>query len=94
MSRILSIDAWEYRTKDSGVLVADLHKAFDHVCNPDDWRAPIDAIVPVAELPLTVQAIGFYTGTGVKTNHAEISGCIGEFWRVQSVGYRNGPCGP
>lgn len=95
MSRTLSIAPWEYTTTDGEFTVAELHKAFDIVADPNDWRGPIDAIVPAAEVAISVQAIGFYTGAGVRTNRADApAGCEGgEFWRLQSVGYREGPAG-
>lgn len=95
MSRILAIDAWEYEATDGTFTVADLHKHYDRICNPDDWRAPIDVVVPKAETMITVAAIGFYTGTTCTTNKVDgPEECTGEFWKVTSVGYRNGPCGP
>jgi len=93
--RILAIDAWEYKATDGTFTVADLHKQYNRICNPNDWRAPIDAIVPKAEVLITVAAITYYTGTTCKTHLVDApDGYSGEFWRIRSVGYRNGPCGP
>ena len=95
MSRILNIDAWEYAKKDGEFLVADLHKAFNLVIDPEDWRGAIDAVIPAIEAPITTQAITFYTGTVAKETPVDPpTGFDGEFVRVTSVGYRNGPCGP
>lgn len=66
-----------------------LLKAFDVVCDPDDWRAPIDAEVAVEEVPVTVAAIEYFTATSVRVTRCHTDRC-----RVRSVGYRSGPAGP
>lgn len=79
--------------------IPDMEAAFDKVSNPDDWRAPIDALVPGSEIGVTEAAITFFTGT-VPTVRAHIKVdpathlLCGRGFRVKSVGYRNGPCGP
>lgn len=77
----------------------ELHAAFDRVADPDDWRAPINAIVPEEELPVTLAAIEFFTATKGKAEpskwevvppEGEVKKCV----RVTAAGYRNGPAGP
>lgn len=75
----------------------ELKPAFDKVANPLDWRAPISALVEAKDLAKTIAAIGFHCGTSTEVlavgteNHTE---SLETIYRVKSVGYRNGPCGP
>lgn len=62
---------------------------FDLVKDPADWRNPIDSIVDTVNLTKTLVAITFFTGT-----QAEYQDTGNRQYRVTSVGYRNGPCGP
>ena len=66
-----------------------LKAAFDAVCNPDDWKAPIGAYVMGEDVGVTVKAIQFYTATtpAVSLNQAKM------MYLVTSPGYRNGPAG-
>lgn len=66
-----------------------LSRAFDLVCDPDDWKAEIHTLVPVEDRDVTVAAIEFYTGTGVEIG-PENQGHV----EVYSTGYRRGPAGP
>lgn len=69
---------------------ADLYReAFDHVCDPQDWKAPIDALVPRTLVNLYAQAVEFMTGTAPTVELA--SGT--ELVRIRAAGYRSGPCG-
>lgn len=64
--------------------------AFDQVCDPIDWKAPIDCEVPYNIAYLYTQAIEFMTGvkpTGT-TNGVSIYG----MYRLQCCGYALGPC--
>jgi hypothetical protein len=68
---------------------AHLTAAFDLVCDPTDWRAPIDATVSGdMDLSLLAEAIIHFTGT-VPTFDGTPGG-----YRVWAEGYRMGPCGP
>jgi len=71
-----------------GYTLGELKMAFDKVANPNDWRAPINAVIHKRDLNRVVAAIEFYTATETKTND------LGNYVQVMSVGYRNGPAGP
>ena len=70
-------------------LTIDHQPAFQLVANKDDWRAPIDAIVPADKLVAVLKAIAHFTAT-----EATVSVEGNGFFRVKSVGYRMGPAGP
>ena len=67
-----------------------LRKAFNKVKDMADWRNPIFKRVLAPHVAVTVAAIEFYTGTNVKVRKHP-SGIFD--YSVESVGYRNGPCG-
>lgn len=70
-----------------------MRSAFDQVCDPADWKAPIDCIVPVGAEQLYTQAIVFMTATYPNQNRC--SDATGNpSWRLTSIGYRAGPAGP
>lgn len=73
-------------TKDQA---ADIYRAaFDQVCNPADWKAEVDCVVPYELANLYKQAIEFMVG-------APVTGCKveGGMYHLRSIGYRAGPCG-
>ena len=71
--------------------LADLYrKAFDHICDPADWKAPIDCEVPWEVANIYMQAIEFMTG--VKPTSGYVTGYPAKA-RLVCKGYRNGPCG-
>lgn len=43
-----------------GTPVAELRTAFGKVCDKTNWKNPIDATIPVEDVPVTVKAIRFY----------------------------------
>lgn len=43
--------------------VAELRAAFQAVENPDNWKKPVVAVVPLAKLAITIQAIEFFAGS-------------------------------
>lgn len=65
-------------------------KAFDQVCDPVDWKAPIDCEVPWDVANLYMQAIEFMTG--LKPNSEYVCG-YPALARLTCIGYRAGPCG-
>ena len=79
-----------------------LKKAFDLVCDPDDWRKKIDKTLyldskgKVVETGVTIdevrEAIVFFTAT--EPTAKEVPASVGIAVRVTSVGYRAGPAGP
>ncbi len=70
-----------------------LSAAFDLLCDPSDWRAPIDALVPATGVELAIAAIEHFTATTPKVGLARYPVGL-KVWRVSSVGYRAGPAGP
>ena len=71
-----------------------LRKAFDQVCDPNDWRGPIDALVPLTSSDIYVQAVEFMTATKPTLKLSGHYGSDGHLMlRLQSVGYRAGPAG-
>jgi hypothetical protein len=70
---------------------ADYYRAlFALVCDPADWKAPVDCVVPFAIGGDVQEAVVFMTGA--LAARETIAG--GKEVRVWSVGYRAGPCGP
>lgn len=66
--------------------------AFSH-CHPvDDWRAPIDVIVPFDAANVYMQAIEFMTAVRPNVEPVKVNGAT--HFRLTCVGYRNGPAGP
>ena len=61
--------------------------AFNVICDKADWKAPVDAIVALDDLAVTMNGIQFMTATP-----ADCDPIGGGFYRVTAAGYRNGPC--
>lgn len=69
---------------------ADLYReAFKQVCEEDDWKKPIDCMVPYHLANLYMQAIEFVTGVPAQGTAA---GCVPGMYRLTCIGYRAGPC--
>lgn len=67
----------------------ELQTTFDLVCDQDDWRAPIETIVPSqVDFARVIHAIEFFTAT--TPTFTPCSGGV----RVTAKGYRAGPAGP
>lgn len=66
-------------------------EAFALIENPNDWRAPIDAVIEAKDFDRCVRACEFFTSTELEKVE-ELH--YGKFYRVTAVGYRNGPAGP
>lgn len=72
--------------------VATLYRAaFDQVCDPQDWKAAVDCLVPWDLANLYLQAIEFMTG--VKPDCEYKITAAGQMAHLTCVGYRAGPCG-
>ena len=69
----------------------ELTLAFEKVQDPHDWRAPIDCWIDKNDVALYEAAIIYFTGT---TPLIFVPSGNTKTWRIKSVGYRNGPCGP
>ena len=66
-----------------------LYFAFGQIQNPDDWKAPIDCIVPMESASLVYYAIVHFTGMAPTSTRLS----DGRF-HMTCVGYRMGDCGP
>jgi hypothetical protein len=64
---------------------------FSKVCNPDDWKAPIDSLCHESEREATAKAIIFFTATEPTFTPLQV-GPRG-WLRVTAKGYRMGPAG-
>jgi hypothetical protein len=67
----------------------ELKNAFDKVCDPGDWKAPIHARVMRKDIDVTLAAIAFFTGTSGGVT--DVAGRPDVY--IESDGYRNGPAG-
>jgi GH25 family lysozyme M1 (1,4-beta-N-acetylmuramidase) len=69
--------------------ITDLEEAFRKACDPDDWKAPIEAWCRPVEAPAICEAIRFYTATEpkVELDTARMR------YRITSEGYCAGPAG-
>lgn len=75
-----------------GYTQLELLQTFDNICDPIDWKKPIEAIVMGQFLHRVVAAIEFYTATNPTVTPA---GKLNRrVFRVKSEGYRQGPAGP
>jgi hypothetical protein len=72
-----------------GFTEKQLREAFDLVTDENDWRAPINALVPPDFARQAEAAIVFFTGCPV-----EILEVNEKSVNVRACGYRLGPCGP
>ena len=70
----------------------DLHATFHAICDPADWRAPIDAVVSPEHCAVAIAAVIYKTATEPKAAYLDTS--FGMMVRVTSEGYREGPAGP
>jgi hypothetical protein len=76
----------------SGAYALLLQTAFNQICNPDDWKAPIDALVPWEAANVYMQAVEFMTATTCQCERVKKEGLY--YGRLTSIGYRDGPAGP
>lgn len=67
----------------------EMKQAFDRVCDPTDWKAPIRRCVPGHQLDVTLAAIAFFTATEPTADKFEWE----NWYVVESIGYRAGPAG-
>lgn len=72
----------------TGYRMEQLASAFDRVCNPRDWKAPIQAVIPAELMPVVEQAVLWFTGTA-----PVFESLAGEPDRlvVRAPGYGRGP---
>ncbi len=74
-----------------GYKVAEIRRAFEALCDPQDWKAPICAWIPHQLFGLAAVAVEFFTCTELKVvgGPEPLTGRI----LVQADGYRMGPAG-
>lgn len=72
---------------------ATLSKVFDMVCDPADWKGPIEAIVNGEMVNVAVEAIKFFTATCPKVELVMPKGNLLPKYLLTSPGYRMGPAG-
>jgi hypothetical protein len=98
--RGIAASAPEVNVNPELVRQAILTTAFNHVSNPQDWKAPIHAIVTIHEyddisLAIYCEAIKHFTAT--EPNIYVVDGFNTETrtatYRIVSEGYRLGPAG-
>jgi hypothetical protein len=65
-----------------------LYAAFNQICGREDWKGPINAVVPIPLVGLYAEAIRFFTATE-PVQLPEDSKHV----RLISVGYHAGPAG-
>jgi hypothetical protein len=74
----------------TGYRFEQLASAFDRVRDPQDWKAPIRAVIPVVERPIVEKAVLWFTET--EPRFEEIPG-ESDRLIVVAPGYRLGPAG-
>lgn len=98
--RGIAASAPEVKVNAEVVRQAILAAAFDHISNPQDWRAPIHATVTIHEkdeisLGVYVDAVKYFTST--EPNIYIVDGFNEKTrtatYRIVSEGYRLGPAG-
>ncbi len=74
-----------------GYKVADMRRTFEKLCDPQDWKAPIHALIPHQLFGLAAVAVEFFTCTELKVvgGPEPLTGRI----LVHADGYRMGPAG-
>jgi len=81
----------ETRQDYRGYKVSDIRKTFNALCDPNDWRRPIDAWIPHQLFGIAAAAVEFFTCTELKVvgGPQPLTGKI----LVHADGYRMGPAG-
>ena len=74
----------------TGFRLEQLASAFDRVRHPRDWKAPIRAVIPVADRPVVEKAVLWFTNT---IPMFEAAPGAADQVVVTSVGYRLGTGG-
>jgi len=72
-----------------GFDLVELQSAFDEICDPEDWKAPINRCVAKDRLDLYKAAVEFYAAVELRVVREGT-----ESVQVYSIGYRAGPAGP
>ena len=74
----------------TGYRLEQLASAFDRVRDPQDWKAPIRAVIPVVERPIVEKAVLWFTET--EPRFEQVPGET-DWLIVMAPGYRLGPAG-
>ena len=68
---------------------------FDEVADPNDWRAEINAVIPISCFDEYNEAVEIYTGTSLVIGEGfDLKTQLEPMVEVRAIGYRDGPCGP
>lgn len=68
-----------------------LQTAFNQICDPQDWKGPIDCVVPWEAASVYIEAIKYMTATTPVSHVEQMDGQL--YAHLTSVGYRMGPAG-
>jgi hypothetical protein len=74
----------------TGYRMDQLATAFDRVRDPRDWKAPIEAMIPVSDRGVVEKAVLWFTNTVPTFAAAEATP---DRLVVRAPGYRGGPVG-
>lgn len=67
-----------------------LRHVFSGIAPKGDWKAGIDVVIPKDMADITVEAVGFVTGTLAECHVIEGDP---DHYRLVAIGYRMGPAG-
>lgn len=68
-----------------------LNAAFKQICNTQDWKAPIECLVPWDTANVYMEAISHMTATVASCERVTIDGRLYAYLKAE--GYRAGPAG-
>lgn len=76
---------WEATTVvEAGYTIADFRKAFDKVCNKDDWKSPFVAEIDEKDWDVTWRAVCYFFGEVPKSKPSPVKGKL----LIASNGYQ------
>lgn len=68
-----------------------LRAAFDQICDKQDWKAPVNALVPWEAANIYMDAVTYMTAVRPDCNRVVKEGVV--YGHITCVGYRMGPAG-
>jgi hypothetical protein len=73
-------------------IIEHLSNVFDQICEPFDWKSPIDAVFDISSCGFSIEdaieSVVFHTATEPKISQVGLTK-----YRIRSKGYRLGPAG-
>lgn len=94
LSGHIGFDSHAHTPPDGGPTKVELlQAAFNQVCDPADWKAPIAANVLDSQMDITIAAIVHFTATSPRFVQAGRNDKGEAIFHVTSLGYRAGPAG-